>query len=146
MGWKDWIDLIVKVLAGFGGLGFFIAALSYKSQIRIKQAEWLKSLYEKFFESLIYKEARIWLDYGHLHGKLYVEDIAHREANEEKFTDFLNFFEFIGVLHFSGHLTFKQVNEVFGYYLKKIKDDADCQDWIQKYSFEKLKGLLEKIK
>ena len=43
MGWKEWVELIVKVLTGFGGLGFFIAAVSYKSQIRIKQAEWLKS-------------------------------------------------------------------------------------------------------
>ena len=145
MGWKEWIELIVKVLTGFGGLGFFIAALSYKSQIRIKQAEWLKSLYEKFFESAIYKEARVWLDYGHLHGKLTVADVAVREANEEKFTDFLNFFEFIGVLHDSGHLTFKQVYEVFDYYLKKIKSDEDCQDWIEKYGFEKLKALLVKM-
>ena len=60
--------------------------------------------------------------------------------NEEKFTDFLNFFEFIGVLHDSEHLTFKQVYEVFDYYLKKIKSDEDCQDWIEKYSFEKLKA------
>jgi len=71
--------------------------------------------------------------------------VAVREANEEKFTDFLNFFEFIGVLHDSGHLTFKQVYEVFDYYLKKIKSDEDCQDWIEKYSFEKLKVLLAKI-
>lgn len=129
-----------------GGIGFIVAVLSYRNQVRIKRAEWLKSLYEKFFESLIYKEVRVWLDYDHLHAKLSVEDAVLREANEEKFTDFLNFFEFIGVLHFSGHLTFTQVNEVFDYYLKKIKADEDCQDWIQKYSFEKLKGLLEKMK
>src|ERR1700754_1695698 len=146
MGWKEWIDLIVKVLAGFGGLGFFIAAFSYKSQIRIKQAEWLKSLYEKFFESSIYKEVRGWLDYGHLHEKLTVADVAVREANEEKFTDFLNFFEFIGVLYEHKHLTIEQVVDVFDYYLGKIKGDADCQEWIGQYSFEKLKALLDQVR
>jgi len=146
MGWKEWIDLIVKVLAGFGGLGFFIAALSYKSQIRIKQAEWLKSLYEKFFESATYKEVRVWLDYGHLHEKLTVADVAVREGNEEKFTDFLNFFEFIGVLYGRDHLTIEQVVDVFDYYLGKIKADADCQEWISQYSFEKLKALLDEMR
>jgi hypothetical protein len=29
--------------------------------------------------------------------------------------------------------------------LKKIKGDSDCQDWIAKYSFEKLKALLRKL-
>src|ERR1700754_1610973 len=120
MGWKEWIDLIVIVPAGYGGLGFFIAAFSYKSQIRIKQAEWLKSLYEKFFENSTYKEVRAWLDYGVLHERLNAADAAMRQQNEEKFTDFLNFFEFIGVLHSRGHLPLEQVWDVFDYYLGKI--------------------------
>src|ERR1700755_2690681 len=45
---KDWIDLVLKILAGLGGLGVFIAAFvyriqarSYRDQIKLKQAEWL---------------------------------------------------------------------------------------------------------
>lgn len=139
----DSLDLGLKVL---GGAGFIVGVLSYWNQVRIKRAEYLKSLYEKFFESSIYKEARVWLDYGHLHDRLTVADTETREKNEEKFTDFLNFFEFIGVLYSRRHLTFNQVYEVFDYYLKKIKSDADCQEWIEKYSFEKLKRLLQKMK
>jgi hypothetical protein len=148
-GLKDLFDAIAKIL---GGLGFFIAALvyriqarSYRDQVRIKQAEWLKSLYEKFFENPTYKEARVWLDYGYLHDRLTENDKQKREENEEKFTDFLNFFEFIGVLYSRNHLTIEQINEVFDYYLKKIKLDPDCQKWIQDYSFEKLKALLNDI-
>jgi hypothetical protein len=145
MTWKEWVDLAVKIMAGFGGLGFFIAAFSYKNQVRIRRSEWLKSLYEKFFENPTYKEVRVWLDYGYLHAKLSEPDQHRREENEEKFTDFLNFFEFIGVLYTEKNLTFQHVYAVFDYYLKKIKTDDDCKDWIDRYSFEKLKALLKRI-
>ncbi|HEY4108569.1 hypothetical protein [Puia sp.] len=138
----NWIDLVAKVMAGLGGLGFFIAAFSYRQQVRIRQAEWLKSLFEKFFENTTYKEVRSWLDYGVLHERLNVGDPVVQRQNEEKFTDFLNFFEFIGVLHFRGHLPLEQVWDVFDYYLGKIGTDMDCREWIDKYGFEKLKGLL----
>lgn len=135
-------DIFLKIA---GVLGIFIALLNYRSQIRIKRAELVKSLYEKFFENNIYKEVRVWLDYGHLHARLTVEESQQREINEEKFTDFLNFFELIGVLQTSNQLTFRLVSEVFDYYLKRIKADADCQAWIRDYSFEKLKALLKKV-
>ena len=138
----NWIELVARLMAGLGGLGFFIAAFSYRSQVKIRQAEWLKSLFEKFFENITYKEVRFWLDYGVLQDRLRVADPVVRQQNEEKFTDFLNFFEFIGVLHSRGHLPVEQVWDVFDYYLEKISVDADCREWIEKYGFEKLKGLL----
>ncbi|HVU95616.1 MAG TPA: hypothetical protein VHE34_10345 [Puia sp.] len=139
---RDWVDLGAKLLAGLGGLGFFIAAFSYRQQVRIRQAEWLKSLFEKFFENSTYKDVRSWLDYGVLHERLTVGDAVLRQQNEEKFTDFLNFFEFVGVLHSRGHLPLDQVWDVFDYYLSKMSTDADCREWIEKYGFERLKGLL----
>jgi hypothetical protein len=141
----NWIDLIVKLMAGLGGLGFFIAAFSYRNQVKIRQAEWLKSLFEKFFENSTYKEVRTWLDYDILHARLMAPDAGQRQENEEKFTDFLNFFEFIGVLYSRGHLPLDQVRDVFDYYLEKIKVEQDCREWINKYSFEKLKALLASI-
>jgi hypothetical protein len=140
---KDWLDAIAKLL---GGLGFIVAAISYWSQQRIRRAEWHKSLYEKFFENLTYKEVRVWLDYGYLHDRLAETDKQLREANEEKFTDFLNFFEFIGVLYSRKQLSFEQIYDLFDYYLAKIKSDPDCQIWIQEYSFDRLKTILDKVK
>ena len=132
-----------QMLAWLGALvAVVVAVVNYRAQTRLKQAEWLKSLFEKFFESPIYKEVRVWLDYGTLHEHLTVADAAVRQVNEEKFTDFLNFFEFIGVLYSRKHLSYDQVYDVFDYYLKKIGTDADCREWIDQYSFEKLKALL----
>jgi hypothetical protein len=143
--WTILIAWLAKLIAGIGAVtAVLVAVFNYRAQTRIKQAEWLKSLFEKFFENSTYKEVRIWLDYGTLHERLTVNDAAARQQNEEKFTDFLNFFEFIGVLYARKHLSFGQVYDVFDYYLKKLRSDADCQSWIDQYSFEKLKTLLEK--
>jgi hypothetical protein len=142
-----WLDLLARVLAGTGALiAVMVAVVNYRAQTRLKQAEWLKSLFEKFFENSTYKEVRIWLEYGYLHDRLTFGDVSFREVNEEKFTDFLNFFEFIGVLYSRKHLTIEQVSDVFGYYLGKIKSDADCQQWINQYSFEKPKLLQEQFR
>jgi hypothetical protein len=132
-------DIGIKLL---GAAGIIVATLNYRNQVRIRRAEWLKSLFEKFFENSTYKEVRVWLDYDILHDRLAVADAGLRQANEEKFTDFLNFFEFIGVLHARRHLSLGQIIDVFGYYLKRISSDADCREWIDRYSFEKLKALL----
>jgi hypothetical protein len=141
--WLVLVEWLVKLVAGIGALtAVLIGVVNYRAQTRLKQAEWLKSLFEKFFENSTYKEVRIWLDYGYLHDRLTVGEISLREVNEEKFTNFLNFFEFIGVLYSRKHLTIEQVSDVFDYYLRKIKSDADCQLWINQYSFEKLKLLL----
>jgi hypothetical protein len=145
--WLALLEWAAKLIAGAGALvAVGVAVVNYRAQTRLKQAEWLKSLFEKFFENSTYKEVRVWLDYGHLHEKLTVADVAVREGNEEKFTDFLNFFEFIGVLYWRKHLTFEQVYDVFDYYLLKIRADADCQEWIGQYSFEKLKALLDQVR
>ena len=144
--WLALLEWGAKLIAGVGALvAVLVAVINYRAQTRLKQAEWLKSLFEKFFENSTYKEVRVWLDYGHLHARLNVEDGATRELNEEKFTDFLNFFEFIGVLYSHKHLKLEQVNDVFDYYLLKIKTDADCQQWINEYSFGRLKALLTEV-
>ncbi|HEX3934165.1 MAG TPA: hypothetical protein VHW43_05765 [Puia sp.] len=140
-----WIEWLGKGVAGAGALAaVLVAVVNYRSQTKLKQADWLKSLFEKFYEDSTYKEVRVWLDYGTLHERLTVADAVARQVNEEKFTDFLNFFEFIGVLYSRKHLSLEQVCDVFDYYLKKIAGDMDCREWIDQYSFEKLKALLTK--
>jgi len=141
--WPEWIEWGAKIVGALAtGAGVLVAAINYLNQTRLKRAEWVKSLFEKFFESSVYKEVRGWLDYDELPGKL---SGPNQRENEEKFTDFLNFFEFIGVLYSRRQIKFEEVYEIFDYYLKKIKDEPNCQVWIEKYSFEKLKALLARV-
>jgi hypothetical protein len=140
------LEWLSRIVVGLGGVvGITIAAVNYRHQTRLKQADWLKSLFEKFFENSTYKEVRTWLDYDLLHERLTASDATVQRANEEKFTDFLNFFEFIAVLHARKHLSISQVTDMFDYYLNKVKTDPDCREWIGKYGFEKLKGLLASV-
>jgi hypothetical protein len=69
------VDIVLKVL---GGLGIVVTVLNYRNQVRIKRAELLKSLFEKFYENSTYKEVRVWLDYGHLQAKLTEENMERR--------------------------------------------------------------------
>ena len=142
MDYKNWIDIVIKIIAL---IGVYIAAINYRSQRIIKKGEWLKSLYEKFYENATYKEVRRWLDNKEIETKINLDDNSISE-DDEKFTDFLNFFEFIANLEDEGQISPKDVLNLFDYYLRKIKQSPICKQWIKSYGFEKLEGLLNKIK
>jgi hypothetical protein len=123
----------------------YVAAINYRSQRIIKKGEWLKSLFEKFYESPTYKEVRRWLDNKELETKINSDDNSVTD-NDEKFTDFLNFFEFIANLEQDHQITRPDVVNLFDYYLRQIKKSPVCMEWIKKYGFEKLDALLNIIK
>ena len=52
---KEWIDIIFEALAL---ISVYIAAISYRRQRIIRKGEWLKSLFEKFYENPTYKDVR----------------------------------------------------------------------------------------
>lgn len=142
MDYKAWIDITIKALAL---IGVYIAAINYRSQRIIKKGEWLKSLFEKFYENATYKEVRRWLDNKELESKIN-SDYNVVSDEDEKFTDFLNFFEFIANLEQEKQITKTDAINLFDYYLQQIKRSPVCMEWIKKYGFEKLDGLLNKIK
>lgn len=140
---KNWADVISKAVAA---IGIVIAALNYRNQTKTKRAEWLRTLFEKFYENESYKDVRRWIESGEINKKTDLDDNKVTEE-EEKFTDYLNFFEFIATLESEGQLKMKDVANLFDYYLRKLKTSASCIKWINRsdYGFEKLKTLLKKI-
>jgi exonuclease III len=141
---KYLLDIIIKDIAL---IGVYIAAINYRSQRIIKRGEWLKALFEKFYENENYKEVRKWIESGDINKKINIEDNVVTNE-EEKFTDYLNFFEFIATLEIDGHLKLKDVLNLFDYYLRMLKTLPVCMNWIERkyYGFEKLRTLLKKIK
>lgn len=139
---KDWMDVLSKLVASFGIL---IAALNYRSQTRTKRAEWLKALFEKFYENERFKEVRRWIESGEIELKV-KEGTSGVSIEEEKLTDYLNFFEFISTLEAEGQLRKADVENLFDYYLRKLNASPACRQWIAnpEYGFEKLRTLLQK--
>lgn len=140
---KDWIDVISKTMAA---VGIVIAALNYRKQTKTKRAEWLKELFEKFYEQKEFKEVRKWLENGDIEKKINLDETVSED--EEKFSDYLNFFEFIATLESEGQLKQKDVSNLFDYYLKKLSESPVSMSWIERkdYGFEKLRTLLKKLK
>ena len=82
-------------------VGVVISVSTYRRSQRIRKAEWLKSLFEMFYIANTFKDVRLWIDFDQLPQKL-GNDQDH--AVEEKFSDFLNFFEFIATLRLEQQL------------------------------------------
>lgn len=120
--------------------------MNYRSQTKTKRAEWLKALFEKFYKTERFKEVRKWIESGDIENKIKIDDKIVTDE-EEKLTDYLNFFEFIATLEAGGQLKFKDVSNLFNYYLKKISKSDICVGWINNlvYSFEKLRTLIQKL-
>jgi Mlc titration factor MtfA (ptsG expression regulator) len=76
-------------------VGAALALYVYYQNSRLRRAEWLASLYEKFFERSDLKTVREILDCTPGQSAA-IDQLAAEEPAE--FTDYLNFFEFVAVL------------------------------------------------
>jgi acyl carrier protein len=147
------MHLFQWIQAGFYFLtviGIWLSWKTFSANQRIRRAEWLRSLFEKFYESQNYKEVRRWLDFEDLLQKELGNDITHirndeEHLKEEKLADYLNFFEFIAALEKLKQLSLTEIKLLFAYYLEKIKQTAVCVDYIQAGNYRNLSNLLERI-
>jgi hypothetical protein len=143
------IDNLVKI-AQFAvylltSAGICLSVFTYLKNNKVKRGEWLKSLYEKFFEAGSYKKIRREIEYERLGIFLGLNDkeIATNEENEEQLVDFLNFFDFISSLQIKGHIKKDEVKDLFGYYLQKLKENKFIAFYIKTYGFENLSTVLD---
>lgn len=122
-------------------LGVWLTWQTFNANRKIRRAEWLKSLYEKFYENDQYKTVRRWIDFDTLSTELQ-HDGSHEK--EEKLTDFLNFFEFIATLEKMKQLSVMEIQDLFSYYLTRIRSTEICMNYLQVYEFRNLEKLLYK--
>jgi hypothetical protein len=129
----DLIKIAVPIIAGTWALYLF------RENNRLKRAKWLKSLFKKFYESENYKECRKILDSG---DRVNISQIEGIEL-EEKFTDYLNFFEFILTLMKLKQIERNEVEMLFDYYLRNIRNIDGIMEYLNKHGFENLHGNLD---
>jgi hypothetical protein len=131
--------------AAIGGIIF--TAFGYFKNNKLKRGEWLKQLFEKFYEQEKFQLIRRKIEYGALIDYLDLDEKGEPkdDLHEEEFVNYLNFFEFIAVLQKEGHVSKAEVNDLFGYYFKKLKQEAFIINYIKKtdYGFENISNLLK---
>jgi hypothetical protein len=143
----QWVQACFYLVAA---IGIWLSWKTFNSNQRLRRAEWLRSLFEKFYESPNYKEVRRWLDFEDLLQKELGNDILQfrndaDHLKEEKLSDYLNFFEFIAALEKSKQLSLNEIKLLFAYYLDRIKQTPICLDYIQRFNYRNLSNLLERI-
>lgn len=136
-----------------------ISIFTYRRSIRIKKAEWLSTLSEKFYQNNYYRNIRRILDYPENSEdfenlKLIVQKLV-KNQNEfspdeisllENFADFLNFYEFIGSLEKLGQLNYEEITLMFEYYLKLMGHYNWILIYLKHDGFDLTLGLIKRIK
>ena len=129
----------------------WIGAWTFHRNVKIKRAEWLHLLYQKFYENERLKAVRSDLIYFpekfevmNLPNEViakYPEKLQFAEATD----DFLNFFEFIGSLHKVGQVKTEEVVMLFKYYLDKIATNKHLSVYLEDEDYENLVTLMDVV-
>ena len=139
---KDWFDFAFKLIST---IGVVVAVVTYQRNLKVKHAEWLWSLYQKFFENEQLKTVRKYLIYHpERFEKLFDAQLTEEdEVLIEKVDDFLNFFEFIASLNTLNQISKKEINMMFDYYLTAISKNEHLKTYIRTEGFENLNQLIQ---
>jgi hypothetical protein len=138
---KSIVPLLAKALAAVGAVAAGVwAVYVYSANSRVRRAEWIASLYEKFYERTELRNIREALD---CEGGDSAEIRKLVEAEGPEFSDYLNFFEFVAVLQKSSQLTHDEIEDLFGYYLDCLENCGTVRIYIAKKGYEQLDRLLQ---
>jgi hypothetical protein len=133
MGLDNWVKCfqIGAYIAAIGGIGF--TAIGYFKNNKLKRGEWLKTLFEKFYEREKFKEIRREIEYGSLEKYLMIDSGGKPTniKNEEELVNYLNFFKFIAALLKYQQISQLEINDMFGYYLKSIRKNTFLSSYIK---------------
>jgi gamma-glutamylcyclotransferase (GGCT)/AIG2-like uncharacterized protein YtfP len=127
----------------------------------VEKARWLSDLFNQLFVEKTFKAIRQKVDFDEMEDvkELIISELAWHHLNapvkfapEQKelldaFTDYLNFFEFVGLLRKMGRLNDADIESLFDYYLRRIVE-IDTDQLIRRYlsalGFENLTHLLNR--
>jgi hypothetical protein len=142
-GWVESAKTVAELVAAAGSLAAgFWAVWTYHSQLKVERAKWFKELYEKFYQDDQLRRIRDRLDTD---DSAVIARLVRDEPPE--FTDYLNFFEFLGYFKERGQITWREVDGFFDYYLRILANNDHLRNYIfdRSKGFEKLRALLSEL-
>jgi gamma-glutamylcyclotransferase (GGCT)/AIG2-like uncharacterized protein YtfP len=149
------------ILAGGALYAAKLAISDYREKTQVEKAKWLSDLFKQLFVKTIFKQMRQKIDFDDIEdikGLLVKELIVQHIPGQIKFTpqdkdlldaftDYLNFFEFIGLLKKFGRLSDADIESLFDYYIRRLAE-VDSDNLIRRYltalGFENLIHLLNR--
>jgi hypothetical protein len=134
------LELLKTIAACAGAIAAFWGICVYFSNSRLRRAEWLGSLYDKFYERSELKAVREVMDCEGGQSAA-IDKLVSEEPPE--FSDYLNFFEFVAVLRKSRQLTQGEIEDLFHYYLDCLENCRAVRAYIAKKGYEQLDRLLQ---
>jgi hypothetical protein len=124
-----------------------LALRTFRTNLKVKRAEWLMKLYDKFYEDEERTRIRRLLDPSEKREQL-LDSLGSKRNNKdiekdvESFSDYLNFFEFVGILMKLKQVEEDEVEMMFDYYVRQLQDDR-IKKFCEKYSYERTLELLK---
>jgi len=116
------------------------SAWTYRRNSSRERSQWLYELYMRFWDEESLQKMRLHIDGGNL-SFVRNEDPGLMPALD----NYLNFFEFVAFRWKKRELPEKEIDSMFGYFLKQIGEDPDFRMYLNKYGYEQLSALLDKL-
>lgn len=150
---REWVPAI----GTFGGL--IAAGLAYRNyhrQTQLERLKWLQQLYESFYCDERYKKVRQLIDFDDLSELLPLLQQGDNESRNltseqrdtmDRFTDYLNFFEWIAILEERRQLAFNDLDDMFNYYISRMvvvdkRHSEQITNYIRDNGYGKFHALL----
>jgi len=116
------------------------SAWTYRQNSSRERSQWLYELYKRFWDEESLQKMRLHIDAS---GSSFVrrEDPALMPGLD----NYLNFFEFVAFRWKKKELPEKEIDSMFGYFLKQIGEDVNIREYLGKYGYEQLSALLDKL-
>jgi hypothetical protein len=137
---KQLAELATALSVIITAISAWVAAANYRRSVKVQRAQLLSSLYTKFYEALDLKAIRAELDEQEPDSER-IQNMVDDE--EQAFTDYLNFFEFMAYLEDRREITPKDAAAMFDYYLSVLNKHTRVRDYVN--NLEKGYGYLSDL-
>lgn len=139
----EWITAIATITIAI------VAWIELSKNRKTKHAEFLTDLYERFYLNDNFKSVREKTDKpkdNPFTKEDFDSDMRADKDFEQKFSDYLNFFQFIISLKKLSQLDDGEINMMFRYYLYKLKESEFIMDYLKEYKYSLLLEHLRCLK
>lgn len=133
----DWLQVALYFV---GILSAAASAWKYWQNSQQRRVRWLYDLYKRFYDNKDFQDISARIESGD------TKFIENDEMESLVILDqYLNFFEFVGILHKKEALDQDEIKDMFDYPLRQIAKNSSVLDYVREYSYEQIDALLKKL-